>query len=109
MATVNVVLAAQGYPTKPEMGAVIGGLDLVPEDVIVFHAGTKADNGNLLVNGGRVLNLVGTGTTVEEARRMRIRVAFCGLAGRSGAPPTAGNTNSKRVPRPGSLSTRILS
>ena len=68
MATVNVVLAAQGYPTKPEMGAVIGGLDLVPEDVIVFHAGTKADNGNLLVNGGRVLNLVGTGTTVEEAR-----------------------------------------
>jgi phosphoribosylamine--glycine ligase len=68
MATVNVVLAAKGYPTAPEKGAVIKGLDRVPDDVIVFHAGTKRDGSKLLVNGGRVLNLVGTGSTIGEAR-----------------------------------------
>ena len=68
MATVNVVLAARGYPTAPETGAVIKGLDRVSDDVIVFHAGTKRDGRRLLVNGGRVLSLVGTGATVGEAR-----------------------------------------
>jgi phosphoribosylamine---glycine ligase len=68
MATVNVVLAARGYPTGPEKGAVIKGLDRVPDDVIVFHAGTKRDGKSLLVNGGRVLNLVGTGSTIGEAK-----------------------------------------
>lgn len=68
MATVNVVLAAKGYPTAPEKGAVIKGLDRVPDDVIVFHAGTKRDGNKLLVNGGRVLNLVGTGSTIGQAR-----------------------------------------
>ena len=68
MATVNVVLASVGYPTAPEKGAVIKGLDRVPEEVIVFHAGTKRDGRKLLVSGGRVLNLVGTGATVGEAR-----------------------------------------
>ncbi|MCZ6662806.1 MAG: phosphoribosylamine--glycine ligase, partial [Actinobacteria bacterium] len=68
MATVNLVLAARGYPTSPENGAVIKGLERVPDDVIVFHAGTKRDGKKLLVNGGRVLNLVGTGATVDEAR-----------------------------------------
>jgi phosphoribosylamine--glycine ligase len=68
MATVNVVLAARGYPTAPEKGAVVKGLDRVPDDVIVFHAGTKRDGSKLLVNGGRVLNLVGTGSTIGEAR-----------------------------------------
>ena len=68
MASVNVVLAARGYPTAPEKGAVIKGLDRVPDDVIVFHAGTKRDGNKLLVNGGRVLNLVGTGPTIGEAR-----------------------------------------
>ncbi len=68
LATVNVVLAAKGYPTAPEKGAVIRGLDRVPDDVIVFHAGTKRDGNKLLANGGRVLNLVGTGSTIGEAR-----------------------------------------
>jgi phosphoribosylamine---glycine ligase len=68
MATVNVVLAARGYPTEPEKGTVIKGLDRVPDDVIVFHAGTKRDGKSLLVNGGRVLNLVGTGSTIGEAK-----------------------------------------
>ncbi len=68
MATVNVVLAAKGYPTAPEKGAVIKGLDRVPDDVIVFHAGTRRDGNKLMANGGRVLNLVGTGSTIGEAR-----------------------------------------
>jgi phosphoribosylamine--glycine ligase len=68
MVTVNVVLAAKGYPTSPEKGAVIKGLGRVSDDVIVFHAGTKRDDNKLLVNGGRVLNLVGTGPTVDAAR-----------------------------------------
>jgi len=68
MTTVNVVLAAQGYPTAPEKGAVIKGLNNVSDDVIVFHAGTKREGDRLMVDGGRVLNLVGTGVTVEEAR-----------------------------------------
>lgn len=68
-ATVNVVLAAKGYPTEPEKGARIEGLDEVSTDVLVFHAGTAREDGKLRVAGGRVLNLVGTGSTVEEARR----------------------------------------
>jgi phosphoribosylamine--glycine ligase len=65
---VNVVLAAKGYPTAPEKGAVIEGLNNVSDDVIVFHAGTKRDGDRLTVDGGRVLNLVGTGQTVDDAR-----------------------------------------
>ena len=67
-ATVNVVLAAAGYPTQPKKGAVIKRLKQVHDGVIVFHAGTKSDSGKVVVNGGRVLNLVGTGSSVEEAR-----------------------------------------
>ena len=67
-AAVNVVLAAKGYPTAPERGAVIEGLDQVPDVVLVFHAGTRRENGKLLVNGGRVLNLVGMGADLAEAR-----------------------------------------
>ena len=68
MTIVNVVLAAKGYPQSPEKGAVIKGLSNVPDDVIVFHAGTVREGKELLVNGGRVLNLVGTGSTIDEAR-----------------------------------------
>lgn len=68
LATVNVVMAAEGYPARPKKGAVIKGLTRVPDDVLVFHAGTKREDGDLRVNGGRVLNLVGTSSTVDEAR-----------------------------------------
>jgi phosphoribosylamine--glycine ligase len=67
-ATVNVVLAAKGYPTEPETGATIKGLQNVPDDVLVFHAGTRRDGKKLVVDGGRVLNLVGAGPDVETAR-----------------------------------------
>jgi phosphoribosylamine--glycine ligase len=67
--TVNVVLAAHGYPTAPEKGDEIRGLNGgLGEDVIVFHAGTVAEGGKLFVNGGRVLNVVGVGDTIDMAR-----------------------------------------
>lgn len=68
MATVNVVLAAAGYPEAPISGDVIRGIESVPDDVLVFHAGTAADGNKLVVDGGRVLNLVGTGPNIDEAR-----------------------------------------
>jgi len=69
VATVDVVLAAKGYPTGPERGAEIRGLDGgLGEDVMVFHAGTAAEGRKVFVDGGRVLNVVGKGATVDDAR-----------------------------------------
>lgn len=67
-ATVNVVLASRGYPESPVGGDVIKGLDRVPEDVLVFHGGTRSDGKRLVVDGGRVLNLVGIGAAIAQAR-----------------------------------------
>jgi phosphoribosylamine--glycine ligase len=77
-ATVNVVLAAAGYPEAPVTGDVIEGLDSVSDDVLVFHAGTAAKGKRLVVDGGRVLNLVGRGPTIEAAR-IRAYEAVAGL------------------------------
>lgn len=67
--TVNVVLAARGYPTAPQKGDEIKGLNGgLGEDVFVFHAGTAAEGKKLFVNGGRVLNVVGIGETIDSAR-----------------------------------------
>src|SRR2546425_6199157 len=69
-AAVATVLAAPGYPDKPELGAAI----VVPRDVeagtLVFHAGTYRDpppDGTLRVHGGRVLTVTGLGDTVADA------------------------------------------
>lgn len=67
-ATVNVVLAAQGYPTDPRIGDRIKGIANVADRTIVFHAGTSTASGKLETAGGRVLNIVGRGATVAEAR-----------------------------------------
>jgi phosphoribosylamine--glycine ligase len=67
-ASVNVVLAARGYPEAPVGGDTIKGLDGVGDHVLVFHGGTRRDGKRLVVDGGRVLNLVGVATTVEQAR-----------------------------------------
>jgi phosphoribosylamine--glycine ligase len=67
--TVNVVLAADGYPTAPQRGAEIRGLNGgLGEDVIVFHAGTAAEGKKLFVDGGRVLSVVGLGDDLDMAR-----------------------------------------
>ncbi|MDR1815119.1 MAG: phosphoribosylamine--glycine ligase [Clostridiales Family XIII bacterium] len=67
--TVCVVMAAGGYPGDYSKGDVIEGLADVPEDILVFHAGTKPDGeGRVVTNGGRVLGVVGAGPTHEAAR-----------------------------------------
>ncbi|MBA8901552.1 phosphoribosylamine--glycine ligase [Phyllobacterium sp. P30BS-XVII] len=65
----TVVMAAKGYPASPEKGSVIKGVDAAQSDnVQVFHAGTAEKNGELVANGGRVLNVTSTGKTVQEAQ-----------------------------------------
>lgn len=69
-AALTVVMAAQGYPGTPSKGGKITGLDaVVGKDTIVFHAGTALDGGELVANGGRVLNVTSTGKDVAAARR----------------------------------------
>jgi len=67
---ITVVLAAQGYPGGYEKGTEIKGLDALPEDSsnMVFHAGTKSEDGKILAVGGRVLNVTARGDTLQEAR-----------------------------------------
>jgi phosphoribosylamine---glycine ligase len=69
-AALTVVMAANGYPGHYARGSVIEGLDAAAqiEGVEVFHAGTKADGGKILANGGRVLNVTARGKTVSEAQ-----------------------------------------
>lgn len=54
---VCVVAASLGYPGQYQKGLEIFGLDEIPENTIVFHAGTKEDNGKIVTNGGRVLGI----------------------------------------------------
>jgi phosphoribosylamine--glycine ligase len=70
-AALTVVMAANGYPGNYDRGSVIEGLDAAAEieGVEIFHAGTKADNGRILANGGRVLNVSAIGKTVREAQQ----------------------------------------
>ncbi|MEN8040596.1 MAG: phosphoribosylamine--glycine ligase [Actinomycetota bacterium] len=67
-AAVDVVLAAPGYPDSPIKGLEISGLHTI-EDVIVFHAGTDRTADGLVSAGGRVLNVVGLGDSLSEARQ----------------------------------------
>ena len=67
---VCVVLASEGYPESPATGDEISGLeDLFGlPGIRVYHAATRMDEGGLYTAGGRVLNVVGTGESVLEAR-----------------------------------------
>ena len=66
----TVVMAAEGYPATPKKGGAIAGIDAVEATgAKVFHAGTALDGGgNLVANGGRVLNITATGVNVTEAQ-----------------------------------------
>ena len=67
-AAVCVVMAAKGYPDKYEKGKEILGLENAEnKGLLVFHAGTKADSGKILSNGGRVLNITAVDNTIKEA------------------------------------------
>ena len=72
----GVVCAARGYPESPEKGAVIEQLPQNTADLMVFHAGTKAVNGQATVSGGRVLCVVGLGDDVRAAAAQ----AYAGVA-----------------------------
>jgi phosphoribosylamine--glycine ligase len=65
--SVCVVLASLGYPESFPKDEEITGFDLIPQNVIVFHAGTKRHDGKILSNGGRVLGVTALGDTLESA------------------------------------------
>jgi phosphoribosylamine---glycine ligase len=65
--SVCVVLASPGYPERYEKGLEIFGLDRVKEEAIVFHAGTKIQNGKFITDGGRVLGVTATDKSMEKA------------------------------------------
>jgi phosphoribosylamine--glycine ligase len=64
----TVVMAAKGYPGTPEKGGAIDLGEAEAPGAKVFHAGTALNNGALVANGGRVLNVTATGANVTEAQ-----------------------------------------
>jgi phosphoribosylamine--glycine ligase len=62
----TVMIVSGGYPEDFEKGKVITGLETVT-DSIVFHAGTKLENGNVVSNGGRVMAITSYGDNFQEA------------------------------------------
>jgi phosphoribosylamine--glycine ligase len=62
----TIVLVSGGYPEDYEKGYEISGIDLV-QDSIVFHAGTNAENGKVVTNGGRVLAVTSYGNNFQDA------------------------------------------
>jgi phosphoribosylamine--glycine ligase len=66
---VTLVLASRGYPASSSSGDVITGLDRIPEEVFVTHAGTaRGADGALLTAGGRVLSITALGEDTAAAR-----------------------------------------
>jgi phosphoribosylamine--glycine ligase len=70
-AALTVVMAAKGYPGSYAKGSPISGLEAAAEieGVEIFHAGTRADGGRILANGGRVLDVSALGKTVRQAQQ----------------------------------------
>jgi len=68
-AALCLILASQGYPEAYEKGKVIQGVDQVDEKTVVFHSGTKLEDGQLKTNGGRVLGVTSMDETLEKARK----------------------------------------
>ncbi len=64
----GVVLAAHGYPLSPRKGDTITGLPADRNDTMVFHAGTRQDQGRVLTSGGRVLCVTTLAANVAQAR-----------------------------------------
>ena len=64
--SLSLVLAADGYPGAPKIGASIVGLDKA--DCAIFHGGTKKKEGDYYVSSGRVLNLAAAANSIAEAR-----------------------------------------
>ena len=65
-------MAANGYPGRHEKGTEINGVEdaNAMDGVFVFHAGTRAENGQLLAAGGRVLGVTAKAKTVAQAQKL---------------------------------------
>ncbi|MBZ8140020.1 phosphoribosylamine--glycine ligase [Rubrivivax gelatinosus] len=83
----GVVMAAAGYPAEPRAGDVISGLPAEREDLVVFHAGTKAEDGRTVTSGGRVLCVTALGDSVRLAQQRALEgvraIAFDGAQWRN--------------------------
>ena len=68
-AAAAVVLVASGYPGSVDSGKQIFGLDEAKriDDVKVYHAGTRWEDGKIYTAGGRVLNVTARGATLSQA------------------------------------------
>jgi phosphoribosylamine--glycine ligase len=66
---VTVVLASAGYPQSSSSGDPISGLESIPEEVEVTHAGTALRDGQIVTAGGRVLSVTALGSDAATARR----------------------------------------
>ncbi len=88
-AAVCVILASGGYPGSYEKGKPISGLESAGklDDVVVFHAGTKAQDGQILTSGGRVLGVTALGQNLAVARALAYqaadRISFDGIQRRN--------------------------
>jgi len=69
MASACVIAASEGYPSAYQTGFEICGIEEAEKegDVIVFHAGTRYENGKYYTAGGRVLGVTALGPTIEAA------------------------------------------
>lgn len=76
-AVVDVVLTAAGYPDNAEVGRAISGVSEVSSipNVKVFHANTRRTPEGLVTAGGRVINIVASGPTLADARRLAYEAA----------------------------------
>ena len=87
-AAVTVTIAAGSYPAAGDRGTPIDGVaEAEAAGALVFHAGTALHDGQLVTNGGRILNVTGVGATVAEARARAYagaeRISFAGARYRS--------------------------
>ena len=71
----NVVMVAGGYPEAYQKGNVITGIPENSEETIIFQAGTKTVNTNVVTNGGRVLSVVSKGTDHKQALSKSYEIA----------------------------------
>jgi phosphoribosylamine--glycine ligase len=105
-ACVVVVLASKGYPTSQTIGDRIVIRPLSNKNVTLFHAGTARNPaGELVTAGGRVLNIVATGASLESARREAYSaidnaIQFSGMHYRSDIGAHRTRQRNLQVPRP---------
>ena len=82
VATVGVIMASGGYPGGYDTGKPISGLDAIDSEVQVFVAGARDEGGRLVTGGGRVLCVVASAASIDDARELAYdnvkRISFDG-------------------------------